>query len=246
VLVVLAGPTGQSQVAVTASRYRFEGLPAGAYRVAALAADPALGELAVREGIAVDGTNAVTVDLILPAAAESVIKGRAKSGAGRTIVLEGAAGFKKSAAVASDESYSFTGLPAGVYRATALDTDPPTGSTQFQAGITLDGTNSVVVDFDLDALGPGKALNHYLLVGSPARSKDDFVAVVRYAARFQPAVGSDEAEARKARHVTILGGTSAISALVEQGLRLAGCQVQRIESEYAVKLGKLMDGGRAY
>ncbi len=261
-LIVLAGPTGQRQTTVTAGRYRFEGLPAGVYRVAALAADPApsshsepvlnavkeqaLGELAVREGIAVDGTNAVTVDLALPAAAESVIKGRVKGGAGRTIALEGAEGLKKSATVADDEYYSFTDLPAGVYRATALDADPPTGSTQFQAGITLDGMNTVVVDFDLDALGPGKALDHYLLVGSPARSKEDFMAVVRYAARFQPTVGTDEAEARKARHVTILGGSSAVSALVEQGLRLAGCQVQRIESDYAVKLGKLMDEGRAY
>jgi putative cell wall-binding protein len=59
-------------------------------------------------------------------------------------------------------------------------------------------------------------------------------------------VGSDEAEARQARHVTILGGAGAVSALVEQGLRMSGCQVQRIESDLAANLWKCVDEGKAY
>jgi hypothetical protein len=176
----------------------------------------------------------------------SVVKGRVKAGAGRTIVLEGPDGLKMTTTAADDEAYSFTDLPAGVYRATIPDTDPPTGSTQTQAGIELDGTDTVTIDFDLDAFGPGKTQDHYLLVGSPARSKDDFLAVLRYVGRFQPIIGSDDAEARQARHVTILGGMTTISAVVEQGLKLSGCQVQRIESDYAARLGRLLQEGRPY
>ncbi len=93
---------------------------------------------------------------------------------------------------------------------------------------------------------PAKSLDHYLLVGSSARGKDDFVTTLQYVSRFQPTVGTDEAEARKARHVTILGSLSAVSALVEQGLRMAGCQVQRIEGDYANALGRLLAEGRPY
>ncbi len=142
--------------------------------------------------------------------------------------------------------YAFDGLGPGTYRATVLDTEPPTGSTQTQAGILLDGLNTAQVDFDLEALRAGKTIEHYLFAGSTARSKEDFLAILRYAARFRPAVGSDEAEARQARHVTILGGASAVSAMTEQGLRLSGCQVQRIEGDYAVQFGKYLEEGRPY
>jgi hypothetical protein len=84
------------------------------------------------------------------------------------------------------------------------------------------------------------------MVGSVARTKDDYLSILRYVVRFRPSVGSDETEARQARHVTILGGTSSVSALTEQGLRMSGCQVQRIDSDYTEKLGKLLDAGRAY
>jgi hypothetical protein len=246
-LVTLAGPGGPYQAVVSEGRYRFAGLAAGTYRVAVLAADPALGELAVRDGIAVDGVQAVSVDLALPAPAPSasVVRGRVREGAGRPIRLEGA-GLRLAATIAEDETYAFTGLPAGDYTLTVSDTEPPTGRTQTQGGILLDGQNTVTVDLSLDALGPGKTLEHYLLVGAVMRTKEDFLAVLRYVERFDPVVGSDEAEARQARHVTILGGVSAISALVEQGLRLSGCQVQRIEGDYAVRLGELLQRGKAY
>jgi hypothetical protein len=137
-------------------------------------------------------------------------------------------------------------LPVGVYTLTMLDSVPPTGSTQTQADIRVDGLNTVRIDLELVVIGPGKTIEHYLLVGSSARTKDDFVTALQYISRFQPVVGTDEAEARKARHVTILGGTSAISALVEQGLRMVGCQVQRIEGNYAAILGKLLAENRPY
>lgn len=254
-LVVLAGPEGDAQATVNGGRYAFFRLVAGTYRVAVLADDPALGELAAQEEILLDGNNQVVADfeLAAPAQVESQIGGRVRGGAGRTIVLEGPLEDAetelpetRTTLVAQDETYSFGGLAAGAYRATVRDTDPPTGNAPTHAGIIVDGANSVRIDFDLDALKPGKALDHYMLVGSIARSKDDFLAILRYVARFRPAVGSDDAEARQARHVTILGGVAAVSAMVEQGLRLSGCQVQRIEADFAVNLGKLLDENRPY
>ena len=169
----------------------------------------------------------------------SIIAGRVKSGAGRTVKLTGS-GITRAVVITADETYNFAELPAGAYTLTVLDSVPPTGSTQTQADIRVDGANAVRVDLDLVVLGPMKTIEHYLLVGSGARSRDDFVTALQYVSRFQPVVGTDEAEARKARRVTILGSTSAISALVEQGLRMVGCQVQRIESDYAPTLGKLL------
>jgi hypothetical protein len=256
-LVVLAGPAGELQTTATDGCYRFEGLPAGAYRIAVMADDSALGELAAREGVITDGASEVTIDFELPAPIrfESRVSGRARGAAGRQVIVEGPmseAGEDvwetRATVVAADETYSFAGLGAGAYRVILNDTDPPSGSTQTQAGILLDGfpESSVRVDFDLSALGPGKLFDHYLMVGGVARTKDDFLTILRYVARFRPAVGSDETEARQARHVTILGGTSSVSALTEQGLRMSGCHVQRIDSNYAENLGKLLGEGRAY
>ena len=180
-----------------------------------------------------------------PARADSVIQGRVKGGAGRTVRLEGP-GVNRTTTVAADETYRFTGLPTGAYTLTALDSDPPTGMTQTQANIQVNGTNTVQVDLDLTSLGPAKTMDHYLLVGSLARSKDDFVTTLQYIGRFRPVIGTDEAEARKAHHVTILASLSAIGALVEQGLRMAGCQVQRVEGDYAAALGKLLVENRPY
>ncbi len=252
-LVALFGPGGSQETTVSGGRYRFTGLAAGVYRLAVLAADPALGELVAREGVNLDGVNQVTIDFALPApvVADSQITGRVKGGAGRVMVLEGPISGEgpvetRTATVAADETYVFSGLPAGAYRVIVRDTEPPTGSTQMQAGIALDGANVARVDLDLDALGPAKTLEHYLFVGVTARSREDFLATLRYVARFSPTIGSDEVEARQARHVTILGSLSAVSAMVEQGLRLAGCQVQRIEADFATHLGKLLDENRPY
>lgn len=180
-----------------------------------------------------------------PARSDSVIGGRVKGGAGRTARLEGP-GVSRTMTIAPDETYRFTGLPAGAYTLTALDSDPPTGMTQTQADIQVNGANTAQVDLDLSSLGPAKTMDHYLLVGSVARSKDDFVTTLQYIGRFQPVIGTDEAEARKAHHVTILASQSAISAVVEQGLRMAGCQAQRVEGDYAATLGKLLAENRPY
>ncbi len=256
-LVVLARALVELQATVANGRYRFEGLPAGAYQIAVMADDSALGELAGGEAVIADGKGELVIDLELPAPVrcESSVTGRVRGGAGRGVTLEGPlldadgdAVASRTTIVATDETYIFAGLGAGTYRAILSDADPPTGSMQTQAGIVLDGTpeGDVRIDFDLSALGPGKLFDHYLMIGGVARTKDDYLAILCYVARFGPSVGSDETKARQARHVTILGGPSSVSALVEQGLRMSGCHVQRIDSDFAERLGKLLDEGRAY
>ena len=63
--VRLTWPGGQQVVGVSGGRYRFEGLGAGAYRVAVLTVDVTLGEAAAREDITIDGMNEVAVDFVL-------------------------------------------------------------------------------------------------------------------------------------------------------------------------------------
>jgi hypothetical protein len=247
-VVLLSGPTGDQQVVVRDGHFGFEGLPAGTYQVTLMEADPAQGAAQIREEILLDGTNRVTVEFALPAPApaQSRVFGRVRGGAGQVVMLTSpdeartTAERPRKGVVAADETYSFSELPADTYQASVE------GSDLIHAGIELDGTNTVQIDFDLNAIGPGKTIEHYLLVGNVARAKDDFLAVLRYVRRFRPVVGSDEAEARTARHVTILGNLNAISALTEQGLRLSGCQVRRIEADYAEKLGQLLNEDRAY
>jgi hypothetical protein len=176
--------------------------------------------------------------------ARSRVYGRVREGEGRTVMLTGQADaeppVRRTTTAGTDELYSFDGLSAGSYQATVE------GANQVQTGIELNGTNAVEVDFDLGALGPGKTLDHYLLVGGNPRTREDFLAVLRYVRRFQPTVGNDETEARQARHVTILGSANAVSALCEQGLRIAGCHVQRIEGDLAKALGKLLAANKPY
>ncbi len=242
----LTGPS-QQQTIVKDGRYRFADLGPGTYRVAVMEADPALGEAAGYGGISADGTEEVTVDFALPESplGQSVITGRVKGGAGRLVKLEGPS-VDRTATVGADETYSFAGLPAGAHTQTVSDSEPPSGISQTQSDIQVNDANTVHVDIDLTTIGPAKTIEHYLLVGTIGRTRDDFVTTLRYVSRFQPAVGTDEAEARKARHVTILGSVSAISALVEQGLRMSGSQVQRIDSDYAGALGRLLADDRPY
>jgi hypothetical protein len=177
-------------------------------------------------------------------AARSVIAGSVSNGEGYRVSLTWPGGQRQ--ATVSGERYRFEGLSAGVYRVAVGAADPALGEAAAREGVTVDGTNEVAVDFDLTEIGPAKTIDHYLLVGSIARTRDDFVVTMKYISHFRPAVGTDEAEARAAHHVTILGSLSAVSALIEQGLRMGGAQVQRIESDYAGGLGKLLAENRPY
>ncbi len=172
-----------------------------------------------------------------------VITGKVTNGEGRQVRLTGP---NQQQTIVKDGRYRFEGLGPGTYRVSVMEADPSLGEAAGYGGVSTDGTQEITVDIDLTPIGPVKTIEHYLLVGSIARTRDDFLTTLQYVSRFQPLVGTDDAEARKARHVTILGGVSAVSALVEQGLRMAGCQVQRIESDYTGALGRLLAENRPY
>jgi len=195
---------------------------------------------ALQASLSLDGSRVVWITYIHPEVSppsNSVISGHVKGGSGLTLTLAGPDGSQQGP-VGNDEDYRFAGLGAGIYRVEVA------GTGVAQDGIVLDGENQLTIDFVL-APAP-KTLDHYLLVGNLARTQDDFLAVLQYVKRFQPPLGNDPNEARTAQHVTILGATNMISAAVEEGLREAGCQVQRIEGDYAGGLGKLLAAGRAY
>ena len=180
------------------------------------------------------------------APAQSAISGSVKDGDGRRLVLKAPDGQHETTVAAG--AYRFEGLAGGTYRLALMQAPPSTAEAQVRDGIVLNGTDQVTVDFVLAVPPPPqpKTLDHYLLVGNLARTRDDFLAVLRYVKQFQPPLGSDPDEARSARHVTILGATNTISAAVEASLRSAGCQVQRIEGDYATGLGALLTAGKPY
>ena len=195
---------------------------------------------ALQASLSLDGSRVVWITYIHPEVSppsDSVISGHVKGGSGLTLTLAGPDGSQQGP-VGNDEDYRFAGLGAGIYRVEVA------GTGVAQDGIVLDGENQLTIDFVL-APAP-KTLDHYLLVGNLARTRDDFLAVLQYVKRFQPPLGNDPNEARTAQHVTILGATNTINAAVEEGLREAGCQVQRIEVDYAGGLGKLLAAGRPY
>jgi hypothetical protein len=105
----------------------------------------------------------------------------------------------------------------------------------------LDNTlfhHSFAVDFQRTvktAAGPGpvgdKPLTRYMLFGPPASSRTAvYLELARdYLLAQQPAAGYSAAEASHAASVLIIGDLQDVSQEVEDALRQAGCQVQRVQ-----------------
>lgn len=104
-------------------------------------------------------------------------------------------------------------------------------------GIQLGADETVEVNLEMP---PPKTIEHYLLVGRVLGDRAGFLAALRYAARFGPVVGNDVEEARRAAHVTILGGPRGVSLEDERRLRASGCQVRRIGENFAAELERLV------
>jgi len=209
--------------------YRFTHLRAGVYTLSVP------GTSVQQENILLDGTATLTVDLtLLPE--RSAISGHVYNGQGRTLVLTNAEGSQWTTVVDDNESYRFEGLPAGIYALAVFESDVR------QKEIELDGENQVTVELALPVLPPApeKEYELYLLVGRVLRSRAEFLAALRYAAAFGPVVGDDVEEAKKARSVVILGGTSAVSRMDEDMLQLAGCETHRISENYVEALEALI------
>jgi hypothetical protein len=144
--------------------------------------------------------------------------------------------------VDTDERFRFEGLPPGEYTLWIVGTDVR------RAGIMVEDETPVEVELSLPPVARPipKLIEHYLLVGDLMVDEDVLVAAARYVARFQPEVGVDVERAQQARHVTILGGSEALSPVVEEALRAAECEVDRVEGDLATELRARVEAGRPW
>lgn len=214
-LLQRAGVTVASQALAADGTLRFTDLGAGEYTIAlqntAFRSDP----------VRVDGRNQAQVDLVL-VLAESVISGRVRNGAGRTLRLEQGNVEFATTTVSADETYRFTGLAAGEYRVLIA------GTTVGSAPLAVDGVGAVTAD--LMAPAQDKPLAHYVLFG-PA---DDPVTLANlllaqdYLLAFKPSFGCSPTEASGAGLVTIIASPAAVSPDVESQLAADSVPVQRI------------------
>ncbi len=168
-----------------------------------------------------DGRNQVQLELTV-ILAESVIHGRVRNGVGRTVTLTRGETAVASQAVASDETFHFSELPAGAYRV-AVD-----GAGVTSDLLTLDGRNSVEVDLFVPPAG--KLLGHYLLLGPAGQpaTQANLVLAQEFILAFRPTFGFSAEEAAAAGMVTILAGTDAVDEQTAAGLAADGTPVQRI------------------
>jgi hypothetical protein len=209
-----------TQVVAADETFRFASLGAGEYVVAV--ADTQLRSTPVR----VNGQDQAQLDLTL-VLAESVISGRIRNGAGRTLSLMRDGAQIATLPVAADETYRFAGLPAGTYRVAVA------GTQIISAPITLTGIDAATVD--LIAPIVGQALAHYVLFGpadQPA-TRAYLLLAQEYLLAFAPSFGFQVEEAAGAYMVTILAGLDAVDTAAEGRMTAAGITVQRIAGSVA-------------
>ena len=110
------------------------------------------------------------------------------------------------------------------------DEPPGLNNTLFHHSFAVDFQRTVKT-----AAGPGpvgdKPLTRYVLFGPPASSRTAvYLELARsYLLAQQPAVGYSADEASHAASVVIVGEPQDVSQEVEDALRQAGCQVQRVQ-----------------
>ncbi len=88
-----------------------------------------------------------------------------------------------------------------------------------------------------------KPIYHYLLFW--AHGEDwavrDWLNAINYIGVFRPTVGFSAEDAARAQNVTIVGGTSGVSAEVENQLKAAGCYVERIVGKDDAETKRILD-----
>lgn len=213
--------------------FRFESLPPGAYRVEVGAA----GTLA--DNVTVIAGQTTTLALRLPPlAAGSTVHGRLSYSDGQPAAglpvwatpVGGAA--MPPVTTAADGAFTLERLAAGSYD--LFTQHPQAGQVLLQSGLLLDGRSDVTVSYDtLTPLtgGEAKPLPTYLLFGSTRAAQLLFDLMLPYVRANSLTAGFDLEDAKLAAVVTIVGGEDMISAVGEQALRDAGCQVQRLPGD---------------
>lgn len=156
----LQGSAYRAETTVQADeRFIFDGVPAGVYRL------QVQGTEVIRTDIVVDGVQPVEVNLDLTAEVplpprRSRISGRVVGGAGMRVRLTGPA-LRLDTPVRSDETFEFSGLPAGVYTLTVEGTDIR------QEGLVLDGTNEISLTLEVPTPPPAEEWTVVVEDGGP-------------------------------------------------------------------------------
>ena len=88
-----------------------------------------------------------------------------------------------------------------------------------------------------------KAIYHYLLFWASGEewAVRDWHNAINYIGVFRPTVGFSAEDAAQAQYVTIVGGTSGVSEEVENELKAAGCQVERIVGKDDAEMKRMLD-----
>ena len=216
--------------------FRFTDLAAGEYQVGVqdtrFRSDP----------VWVNGQDQAQLALTL-ILAESMISGRVRNGASRTLILLRDDAEVTRQVVPADEMYRFTDLTAGSYRVAVADT--PLRS----AVIVLDGAESATANLVAPTLG--KPLTHYVLFGpaeQPA-TEADLLLAQDFLLACAPSFGFSAAEAAHAGLVTIIADRTAVSQESEAALGLDGTPVQRIAgtvAEVAAALAARVEAGQPF
>jgi hypothetical protein len=144
--------------------------------------------------------------------------------------------------------FRFENLGAGLYTLMVFETNVR------QDNIALDGSNSREVNLTIPDASTTpetaeKVINHYLLFGPPETRgrQTNLLLAVDYILHFSATVGFNVAEAKQARHVTIIG--EGISQADQQVLRDAGSEVEVISGDsYQIEaeLTARLRAGRAF
>lgn len=140
------------------------------------------------------------------------------------------------ALVASDGLYSFTNVPVGTY------TLELSGVGVINPALNVAANQATVFDYPPVTSAPAKKVfKHYLLFGPGTQpgTMTNLILALDYIVHFAPVVGFAIDEAINAEHVTIVGGTSAVSAQDEQRLRDGGCIVARLQAADSYALENL-------
>jgi hypothetical protein len=88
-----------------------------------------------------------------------------------------------------------------------------------------------------------KPIYHYMLfwAHNGQCAETDLVNARNYIGTFGPTAGFSTKEAAQAQFVTIVGGPPSVSKKVEEWLRAAGCQVERISGRDTIDLKRQLD-----
>jgi len=164
------------------------------------------------------------------------VRGRiGNASAGARLVLK-TTGRSMDTLVASDGVYSFTNVPVGSY------TLELSGVGIINPALSVTANQTTTFDYPVSTPAPTKKVfKHYLLLGPGTQpgTMTNLILALDYIVHFTPVVGFSVEEAQNAEHVTIVGGTGAVSAVDEQRLRDGGAQVARLQATDSYALENL-------